>query len=846
MSRVISAQLDEQCHALIALGSGTHKFGWVLHDGFLDSLDLWNQYLNQHHNLYLLNRLIGLGNPELPGIDLQPVAGQLGGTLPAYDPTEPTGSFFATLAQLRRLLSALTGIPILVIQQPVEVDDFSQRVLGALAQEGTLRLAIHLPPGSKLPARWRKMDESGHLVHCPVLSLPSHQINEVFDQASEIRLPQICAISVHQATGGEARILQALLESTDYQELKAALFTGRIAGLSMSQALANRLRLRRARLAPALRELLDLCAFAGHLPMTEARQLGGRSVLDELIASGMLRITQCAELPVVSFSASLISQYWVDSLSAYEQNHLRTLLATEAACCESRNINSWLTQLGKPNSLDTAKLCTLLDLACDKDQLAAAKRYAETLQERVGTIRSKQMYQIAVVSLAKYTALLAGPYPALRMLNSQNNIHSYDWNDRAGHALVVQQCLETGRLFPTVQRLAALLSLPIPKDHGDPKFWLLLPSDDLREHMRRGVQAALKTNLRAAAVHFVAGLRKCQAHPQRTNAGTLRGSFLTNAAVALALGGYHREWNILLSRLRDAPEAWHSQAAPAWHAAQGILQMQHGDLEDGRRTIVEAAALSQLGDRNNVWEGAHALEVWLDAQQLNAESLTAHTLFPLSEILGFGRSQLEETLNQALMREPEELAKVLCLADGLADPRGRAISLCAQAELGLQDPVRIMQLMKQLGQDFMALWLADGILLRRMFVHRGDLPIPQSRRTEDLLGFSAALIRRCESIELEPLDAKVVQILRTAPMQSLPVLPFAAHEAKRRKLTHRENQILELVQDGQSNREIARLLTVSIRTVEGHIAAILDKYALRSRALLSTNGSQVNSVLASA
>ena len=52
------------------------------------------------------------------------------------------------------------------------------------------------------------------------------------------------------------------------------------------------------------------------------------------------------------------------------------------------------------------------------------------------------------------------------------------------------------------------------------------------------------------------------------------------------------------------------------------------------------------------------------------------------------------------------------------------------------------------------------------------------------------------------------------------------------KLTDREREVLQLIAEGQPNREIAELLHISIKTVETHRAHILDKLDVSSTAEL--------------
>jgi len=49
------------------------------------------------------------------------------------------------------------------------------------------------------------------------------------------------------------------------------------------------------------------------------------------------------------------------------------------------------------------------------------------------------------------------------------------------------------------------------------------------------------------------------------------------------------------------------------------------------------------------------------------------------------------------------------------------------------------------------------------------------------------------------------------------------------KMTAREREIVDLIADGLSNREIANRLSIAIDTVKSHVHNILEKLSLRSR-----------------
>ena len=53
------------------------------------------------------------------------------------------------------------------------------------------------------------------------------------------------------------------------------------------------------------------------------------------------------------------------------------------------------------------------------------------------------------------------------------------------------------------------------------------------------------------------------------------------------------------------------------------------------------------------------------------------------------------------------------------------------------------------------------------------------------------------------------------------------------RLTAREMEIARLVRDGRTNRQIARVLGLSTKTVEAHLSRIFAKLAIPSRTVLA-------------
>jgi len=52
-------------------------------------------------------------------------------------------------------------------------------------------------------------------------------------------------------------------------------------------------------------------------------------------------------------------------------------------------------------------------------------------------------------------------------------------------------------------------------------------------------------------------------------------------------------------------------------------------------------------------------------------------------------------------------------------------------------------------------------------------------------------------------------------------------------LTAREEEVLKLIAEGRSTREIARILTISVKTVEKHRSSILSRLGMNDRTQLT-------------
>ncbi|MGH8223162.1 MAG: response regulator [Woeseiaceae bacterium] len=75
---------------------------------------------------------------------------------------------------------------------------------------------------------------------------------------------------------------------------------------------------------------------------------------------------------------------------------------------------------------------------------------------------------------------------------------------------------------------------------------------------------------------------------------------------------------------------------------------------------------------------------------------------------------------------------------------------------------------------------------------------------------------------------RAAQVLATAQQR----LPADAGDDPYERLTPREREVMQLVCDGRSTKEVARLLGIGVKTAENHRSRVLDKLAVSNTAEL--------------
>ncbi|HSH81634.1 MAG TPA: BREX system ATP-binding domain-containing protein [Herpetosiphonaceae bacterium] len=177
--------------------------------------------------------------------------------------------------------------------------------------------------------------------------------------------------------------------------------------------------------------------------------------------------------------------------------------------------------------------------------------------------------------------------------------------------------------------------------------------------------------------------------------------------------------------------------------------------------------------------------------------------------------------------------------------------LASTANLAQYGPHAVPRLSQLRGQALVALGRIEEAVAElqgALHVAGAQGQRPTLWRLHADLGKAYRAMRRRERAELAFSSARTIiqQLANTVPdgalrenflKQALGAIPAAPALTPRQAamkqfggLTERERQVAVLIAEGQSNREMARTLLITVRTVEAHITRILDKLGLKSRA----------------
>jgi DNA-binding CsgD family transcriptional regulator len=349
--------------------------------------------------------------------------------------------------------------------------------------------------------------------------------------------------------------------------------------------------------------------------------------------------------------------------------------------------------------------------------------------------------------------------------------------------------------------------------------------------------------------------------------GVIGDSLCAEAQIVRAMGN---DWTVpMLAALEIAVSGGHEYRVGETFA--GLYWMYCGDLrnDEGEQIYQQAMAycdVHEIGTSSNCLLGDHAgvcekLGRWDECVSITRAMLNEKSLAPtnriqpltyLSKVMA-RRGQdgywpyLDEAMHLALgLDEPEwlvfvqlarieaywlegrldaaraELGRARDASDGVIVPAQHWLAVWNRRLTGAAEPIDLEPFASQAvgdGEHAAELWDRLGYRYEAALAlldTKDETHLRESltRLTDLGADAGARLVRRSmRDLGMHPIPAGARTAARTHP----------------RGLTKREQEILELLSDGQSNEEIATSLFISVRTVEHHVSAILAKLGAATR-----------------
>jgi DNA-binding CsgD family transcriptional regulator len=267
--------------------------------------------------------------------------------------------------------------------------------------------------------------------------------------------------------------------------------------------------------------------------------------------------------------------------------------------------------------------------------------------------------------------------------------------------------------------------------------------------------------------------------------------------------------------------------------AKAMVDAHLGLVEDARAEAAEGIAVAEAANDTIFWIQNLAVLGFLELSLGDAAAADRHLrpLWPLLASMGYGEPSVYPVLPNAIeaLIGIGELDEAVTLLEQLEE-RGRALD----SAWALSQAARCRGLLAAAGGD------AEGALaeLERALAEHERMPGPFERgRTLLARGATLRRLKRRrdarESLEqalaiFEEIGARLWTEKAHAELARIGGRPPSA-----RALTPTEERVAELVAEGRSNKEVARELFVTVKTVERNLSRVYEKLGIRSRAELA-------------
>ncbi|MBO1266484.1 helix-turn-helix transcriptional regulator [Arthrobacter sp. PO-11] len=815
---------------------------------------------------------------------------------PTTDNASAYGAFGFMLARLpQKYLGSPTGIlqgitamlrqdaggrdVVIVVDNPVGMDDMSTGVLMNILITGTARIIAIAPHVGDLPADFHWLVQDGRLSEVTLETLTQQQTGELLSAMLGHRLTKALTSNLHAMTGGNPLLLESIVtEQRQRGNLVLVNSVWTLRGdvvLEGGHGLEEIVRSRWSRETREAKEVIEMLACARRVPLAVLASVYNAKTLADMEESGLLRVDDCAERWI-----SLRLQYMSDIVRGWltvpRRRKLREKLLehNEPALADMTAEDlmvyaAWAhdcqVELDPAHALAAARASVRLfdpvfAIKCAESIRRSDAEWAGGQREKAAAyiLLSDSKQALAAVEDVSDEQLDALP---INELAAYTGVRCAAMRGVAGQSGLVPHVLDAAR-----ERLERLGKDTESEEHGRAvrrldleEFVHAAHTGEYMRVMERLEMAAadctvphLSHSIHSSIILIEAyamtgremdALRLSEATAQRIAEAPSPGAFWEHyrlRAFCATLAAGH--WRSCLRILASGPAATPSELqyrGAVLELAIGMAKLFAGRGPEALESLLPAAAQLEHRPVMNLLPLAYAATAFAYAQI--GDSTNAYKYLSLEGADGWAGGFVTNWAREFCTNMARRWL-------GEPDARERLVSAAkediAQQRYAVAGINLVGATVNGRDEDFL---LMEQVAARR----QGSLARMSSLMAKGSLGHSSRLMMEAADLaarlELDAMEARCVALAldyaRLASDQTtsrlaqarldrlselvveLPVVP----QGNAPLLTERERQIARLAGRGVSNRDIARDIGVSVRTVEGHLYQVFAKLSVSSR-----------------
>jgi DNA-binding CsgD family transcriptional regulator len=742
------------------------------------------------------------------------------------------------------------------------LDELSATLLHQLALDGSVRIVATVRTGETVPDAITTLWKDGYLQRMHLMPFTREQCVALIEEALGGRVEGLSADLMWEASGGNALFVRHLVEGAlEAGTLRQVRGVWQLRGrTAVTSELASLLDSRVEQLPDDVLHTLRLLTFCEPLNLDALCEIVGAEAVEDAENRGLIRVIENHSAADVRFNHPLFGEV------------IRRRLGMAAA----RRLRGEVVRAlqGRPSRGPTDRIL-LAELTLDSDQQPDLELLITAARDAIALTNVTLGERLARAAVNRGGGLVASELLARSLLwqghaaEAEETLSSFDpdaldgldlvrwglarianlhWSmgdaesadevlellrDRVTHnVLLVDGVASASRAFENQLGEAVALSsrvLDEPDAHPTAVEWAAIGGALALALMGRSSEVAAVAERGHQVERRVDGLLRYLAAFGEVRALTLAGDFDTAAQrsadiVRITSAGQYLAWgmaNVLVGtigvarglfadtvpRMEQTVAALTAESAASWSFPARLLLAQSycvlGRVQPGATMMAEVKTrfgrhVAVFGPQLKIAESwlaaaegnvSAAIELALDAARLASESgQRAIEMLALHDAVRFGDLTCLDRLVEVAGVTGGRLATVIAAhAQAMRDRDAAGIAAAAQQFEGVGA----------------LLSAADAAAQAAVAYERAD----DRRRSMEAAGVANRLAADCGGI-------------RT------PALDLAAHPLP---LTVREREIANLVAAGLSNRDIAERLTVSVRTVEGHLYRACIKLDISDR-----------------